>query len=148
MTLTNNFIHVDTITTLCIVLIIVSRKDGTKHYPAPPGNTIRIGDMIALKCSILTAAAYVSLCLNDFVSAKNYATYLLEEPRASSGHKYLARLYLSESLLAMNKIDLAISQLDAESIKTENDLSFKMSITTVDKEEKSDTPEATPTVPK
>ncbi|CAF2078967.1 unnamed protein product [Rotaria magnacalcarata] len=124
------------------------QKDGTKHYPAPPGNTIRIGDMIALKCSILTAAAYVSLCLNDFVSAKNYATYLLEESRASSGHKYLARLYLSESLLAMNKIDLAISQLDAESIKTENDLSFKMSITTVDKEEKSDTPEATPTVPK
>lgn len=45
--------------------------------------------MILLKCSVLTAAAYVSLCLNDFVSAKTYATNLLEEPRASSGHKFV-----------------------------------------------------------
>jgi hypothetical protein len=50
---------------------------------------MRIGDMISLKCSILTAAAYVSLCLNDFVSAKNYATNLLDEPRASPGHKFV-----------------------------------------------------------
>lgn len=67
----------------------------------------------------------------------------------------------------MNKVDSALNQLDAESIKTENDLSFKMPITTVDKgknkeyysdhtyrlfsrfiEEKPDTPEATPPVPK
>jgi hypothetical protein len=50
---------------------------------------MRIGDMISLKCSILTAAAYVSLCLNDFVSAKTYATNLLDEPRASPGHKFV-----------------------------------------------------------
>jgi hypothetical protein len=50
---------------------------------------MRIGDMISLKCSILTAAAYVSLCLNDFVSAKNYATDLLNEARASPGHKFV-----------------------------------------------------------
>lgn len=110
---------------------------------------MRMGDIISLKCSILTAAAYVSLCLNDFLSAKTYAKNLLEEPRASSGHKfvvflieiafhsivnrYLARLYLSESLLAMNQIDLALEQLDGETIKNESDLSFKMSITTVEK---------------
>ncbi|CAF0959449.1 unnamed protein product [Adineta steineri] len=124
------------------------QKEEPKLYPAPPGNPMRIGDMLSLKYSILTSAAYVSLCLNDFVSAKNYATNLLNEPRASSGHKYLARLYLSESLLAMNKIELALSQLDADIIKTENDLSFKMPVTTVDKEEKSDTPETTPPIPK
>ncbi|CAF1389996.1 unnamed protein product [Adineta ricciae] len=125
------------------------QKEETKLYPAPPGNPMRIGDMLSLKCSILIAAAYVSLCLNDFVSAKNYSTSLLSEPRASSGHKYLARLYLSESFLAMNKIELALTQLDADTVKNESDLSFKIPITTVDKgEEKSDTPETTPTVPK
>ena len=65
------------------------RKEEAKLYPAPPGNPMRIGDIIALKCSILTAASYVSLCLNDFLSAKTYATNLLEEPRASSGHKFV-----------------------------------------------------------
>jgi hypothetical protein len=33
----------------------------------------------------------------------------------------------------MNKIELALHQLDTEIIKTENDLSFKMPITTIDK---------------
>jgi hypothetical protein len=33
----------------------------------------------------------------------------------------------------MNKVELALNQLDAETIKNDNDLSFKMSITTVDK---------------
>ncbi|CAF0946126.1 unnamed protein product [Adineta steineri] len=136
------------LTLLPIITEADLQKEETKLYPAPPGNPMRIGDMLSLKYSILTSAAYVSLCLNDFVSAKNYATNLLNEPRASSGHKYLARLYLSESLLAMNKIELALNQLDADIIKTENDLSFKMPVTTVDKEEKSDTPETTPPIPK
>jgi hypothetical protein len=62
----------------------------------------------------------------------------------------------------MNKIELALNQLDAEIIKNENDLSFKMPITTIDKgkiislnsslflflEEKPDTPETTPPIPK
>lgn len=50
----------------------------------------------------------------------------------------------------MNKIELALNQLDAEIIKNENDLSFKIPITTTDKnlEEKSDTPETTPPIPK
>lgn len=33
----------------------------------------------------------------------------------------------------MNQIDLALEQLDGEMIKTENDLSFKMSIPNVEK---------------
>ncbi len=33
----------------------------------------------------------------------------------------------------MNKIELALNQLDGEIIKNENDLSFKMPITTIDK---------------
>ena len=67
----------------------------------------------------------------------------------------------------MNKIELALNQLDGEIIKNENDLSFKMPITTIDKgkiisinsdlflvftsfflEEKPDTPETTPPIPK
>jgi hypothetical protein len=55
---------------------------------------MRIGDMISLKCSILIDAAYVSLCLNDFVSAKNYATSLFDEPRASSGHKLVILIFV------------------------------------------------------
>ena len=165
------------------IIIFLFRDEETKLYSAPPGNPMRIGDIIVLKCSILTAAAYVSLCLNDFVSAKNYATILLDEPRASSGHRlivdlfiknkkkvrfcllrYLARLYLSECLLAMNKIDLALNQLDPDMVKNDNDLSFKIPVSTVDKgkkkscmiikiclsliEEKPDTPETTPPIPK
>lgn len=72
--------------------VFFCRKDEDKLYPAPPGNPLRIGDMIALKCSILTSAAYVSLCLNDFLSAKTYATNLLEETRASAGHKFVFKL--------------------------------------------------------
>jgi hypothetical protein len=48
----------------------------------------------------------------------------------------------------MNKIELALHQLDTEIIKNENDLSFKMPITPIEKEEKSDTPETTPPIPK
>ena len=69
----------------------------------------------------------------------------------------------------MNQIDLALEQLDGESIKNENDLSFKMSMPTMEKgltnlqinpkndvcalffvviEDKSDTPENTPSIPK
>lgn len=65
----------------------------------------------------------------------------------------------------MNQIDLALEQLDAETIKTESDLSFKMSITTVEKglkemrrigmktnecflDDKLETPETTPPIPK
>ena len=65
----------------------ISRKEDGKLYPASPGTPVRISDMLSLKCSVLTAASYVSLCLNDFVSAKNYAISLLEESRASAGHK-------------------------------------------------------------
>jgi hypothetical protein len=70
------------------------RQEETKLYSAPPGNPMRIGDMISLKCSILIDAAYVSLCLNDFVSAKNYATSLFDEPRASSGHKLVILIFV------------------------------------------------------
>lgn len=51
----------------------------------------------------------------------------------TSQFRYLARLYLSESLLSMNKIELALNQLDADVIKNETDLSFKISLPTVDK---------------
>jgi len=116
------------------------QTEETKLFAAPPGNPLKIGEMIALKCSILIGASYVSLCLNDFVSAKIYATNLLDEPRAAPGQKYLARLYLSESQLAMNKIDLALKQLDENVVKTDNDLSFKIVATNVDKnEEKAET---------
>jgi hypothetical protein len=68
-------------------MYFVHRNEETKLYPVSPGNPLRLVDMISLKCSILTAAAYVSLCLNDFISAKIYANNLLEEPRASPGHR-------------------------------------------------------------
>jgi len=45
-------------------------------------------------------------------------------------------LYLSESYLAMNKIELALNQLDTDVIKNETDLSFKISLPTVDKGKK------------
>lgn len=50
----------------------------------------------------------------------------------------------------MNKIELALNQLDPETIKSENDLSFKIPLTTIEKnlEEKSDTPDITPPIPK
>ena len=49
--------------------------------------------------------------------------------------RYLARLYLSESLLAINQVDAALNQLDADTIKNDSDLSFRMAVTTVEKGE-------------
>ncbi|CAF0808174.1 unnamed protein product [Didymodactylos carnosus] len=115
------------------------QTEEVKLYPSSPTNPIRATEMICLKCSILTASAYVSLCLNDYQNAYSYSLALLKETRASAGHKYLARLYLAESLLLLNNIDQSLVQLDPELVKTDQDLSFKISLTspnTIEKEEK------------
>ena len=69
------------------------------------------------------------MCLSSRTSLRESIVVVFSSPP----RRYLARLYLSESLLAMNQIDLALEQLDGDMIKNESDLSFKMSMPTVEK---------------
>ncbi|KAK2146588.1 hypothetical protein LSH36_595g00023 [Paralvinella palmiformis] len=54
--------------------------------PAPPGNPMRPSEVSNLRCSILAAIAYVSLCLNDYQVALQHAEQLLKQPRLSGAH--------------------------------------------------------------
>ncbi|XP_029640500.1 CCR4-NOT transcription complex subunit 10 [Octopus sinensis] len=82
--------------------------------PAPPSNPMRAAEVSNLRCSILTASAYVSLCLNDHLIALNYTNSLLSQPRLSGAQRYLAHLYASEALVHLDRIADAIQHLNPE----------------------------------
>ena len=50
---------------------------------------LRVADLLSnfFRTSILLSSAYVCLCLNDFVLARQYAEKLLKQPRLSGVHK-------------------------------------------------------------
>ncbi|XP_033754532.1 CCR4-NOT transcription complex subunit 10-like isoform X2 [Pecten maximus] len=97
-------------------------QDGVKTppemvlVPAPPGNPMRALEVANLRCSILAAAAYVSLCLYDYALALQHAENLLRQPRLSGAQRYLGHLYMAEALVAMDKIADAIQHLNPETV--------------------------------
>ncbi|GAB1599352.1 CCR4-NOT transcription complex subunit 10-like [Argonauta hians] len=97
--------------------------------PAPPSNPMRAAEVSNLRCSILTASAYVSLCLNDHLIALNYANSLLSQTRLSGAQRYLAHLYASEALVHLDRIPDAIQHLNPE---------FSVDVSVYSQEQKSD----------
>lgn len=81
---------------------------------APPGNPMRGFEVANLRCSILAASSYVSLCLNDYLFALRHAEQLLKQPRLSGAHSFLGHQYQAEALVALDKIADAVSHLDPD----------------------------------
>lgn len=81
---------------------------------APPGNPMRTNEVATLRCSVLTASAYVALCLNDYTMALQYSELLLKQPKISGAQKYLAHMYMGEALVALDKIADGIQHLNPE----------------------------------
>lgn len=79
-----------------------------------------IVEALNLKISVLTASAYVSLCLGDYVIALEHAKALLSINKLSGAHKMLGNLYAAESLIFMDKINEAIEYLRPENIQDLN----------------------------
>lgn len=78
-----------------------------------------------LKMSVLTACAYVSLCLGDYVVALEHATALLNLNKLPEAHRLLGHLYAAESLIYLNRIDEAIEYLKIDKLQ---DLNTNLSI--------------------
>jgi len=89
---------------------------GEGLVPAPPGNPLRPLEVANLRSSVLLCMTYVSLCLNDFVTARNTAERLLKQPRLSGVQKYLGHLYLAEALVGVDRIADAISHLNPDNL--------------------------------
>lgn len=115
---------------------------------APPSNPMRAAEVSNLRCSILAASAYVSLCLNDHLVALSYANNLLRQHKLSGAQRYLAHLYAAEALVHLDRTTDAIHHLNPENSvdvsvcppeqKTEQDKNDKN-----EKMDKSDPMEAT-----
>ncbi|CAH1971240.1 unnamed protein product [Acanthoscelides obtectus] len=99
---------------------------------ASPSNPLDGREVTQLRNAILIAAAYVSLCLGDYVIALEHAQEVLDGESASDVHRLLAHLYAAEALILMDKITDAIEHLNPENIKS---LSFDLP-STLDKSEK------------
>ncbi|KAK3085445.1 hypothetical protein FSP39_003407 [Pinctada imbricata] len=117
---------------------------------APPGNPMRATEVASLRCSILAASAYVSLCLNDYTLALQHADKLLKQPKLTGAQKYLGHLYMAEALVALDRIADGIQHLNPDLVtdvatmlpeqKVDPDKSDKGD--KLDKSDKEDQPEA------
>lgn len=74
-------------------------------------------EALNLKISILTASAYVALCLGDYVVALEYSRTLLAINKLPGAHWLLGNLYAAESLIFLDKINEAIEYLKPESLR-------------------------------
>ncbi|XP_014206690.1 CCR4-NOT transcription complex subunit 10 isoform X2 [Copidosoma floridanum] len=69
-----------------------------------------------LKISILTASAYVSLCLGDYISALEYSKSLLSIKQLPGAQRLLGNLYAAESLICLDRIYEALEYLKPEKL--------------------------------
>ncbi|KAK3603937.1 hypothetical protein CHS0354_042949 [Potamilus streckersoni] len=81
---------------------------------APPGNPMKPTEVANLRCSVLAASAYVALSLNDYTLALQYSEQLLKQSRSSGAQRYLAHLYMGESLVALDRIADGIQHLNSD----------------------------------
>mgnify|MGYP006989416986 FL=1 len=90
-----------------------------------------------LRCSVLAAAAYVTLCLGDHIIALDYAQELLQQKPLSGVHKMLGHLYAAEACIFIDKISEALEHLNPELI---TDLSVGLPVPVEDCVEESSKP--------
>ncbi|XP_014663767.1 PREDICTED: CCR4-NOT transcription complex subunit 10-like isoform X2 [Priapulus caudatus] len=84
------------------------------HLPAPPGSPLNACELENLRCSVLSASAYVCLYLGDNLVALQHAEKLLEQTKLSGVQRYLGHLYAAEALVMLDCISHAIDHLSYE----------------------------------
>lgn len=72
--------------------------------------------MKSLRCSVLAAGAYVTLCLGDHLVALEYAKELLQQNPISGVLKMLGHLYAAEACIFIDRISEALEHLNPELI--------------------------------
>lgn len=70
-----------------------------------------------LKISILTASAYISLCLGDYTQALEYSKSLLSIKKLPGAQYLLGNLYAAESLIFLDRIYEALEHLKLETMQ-------------------------------
>uniref|UniRef100_A0A0B6ZK74 CCR4-NOT transcription complex subunit 10 n=1 Tax=Arion vulgaris TaxID=1028688 RepID=A0A0B6ZK74_9EUPU len=83
---------------------------------AEPSNPLRESEVANLRCSILAASTYVSLCENEYYKALAQATNLLRQPNLSPAQRYLGHMYKGEALIALDRIADAVDTLNPENV--------------------------------
>lgn len=84
-------------------LSVLNSKD-CNYYPS---NAPLEGDLERFKIGIFLSLSYTSLCLNDFSPAYTFATTAISlHPKGFQ--KVLAHLYAGESLIRMDRVDIAL----------------------------------------
>ncbi|KAL0112103.1 hypothetical protein PUN28_013377 [Cardiocondyla obscurior] len=86
-----------------------------------------------LKICVLTASAYVSLCLGDYILSLEHAKTLLSFNKLPGAYKMLGNLYAAESLIFMDKISEALEYLKLENLQ---DLSTFISMPEIQEKDK------------
>lgn len=104
-------------------LFLRSSEPRSAFYGAP-SNPIGETEVTNLRCSVLAAAAYVTLCLGDYLIALEYAQDLLKQKAISGVHKMLGHLYAAEACIFNDKISEALQHLNPDLI---TDLSIGLS---------------------
>lgn len=90
---------------------------------------------------MLTASAYIFLCLGDYILALEHAKALLSLNKLPGAYKMLGNLYAAESLISMDKINEALEYLKPENIQ---DLSTFIPICEIQEKDKEKVEEIVP----
>ncbi|XP_011494326.1 PREDICTED: CCR4-NOT transcription complex subunit 10-B [Ceratosolen solmsi marchali] len=93
-----------------------STQNSTRTIPSQS----TIVENLNLKISILTASAYISLCLGDYLLALEYAKSLLSIKKLPGAHLLLGNLYAAESLIFLDRIYEALEHLKPENLQDIN----------------------------
>lgn len=83
----------------------------------PVQSQTTIVENLNLKISILTASAYISLCLGDYTQALEYSKSLLSIKKLPGAHWLLGNLYAAESLIFLDRIYEALEHLKPDTIQ-------------------------------
>ncbi|KAK6623980.1 hypothetical protein RUM44_010837 [Polyplax serrata] len=81
-----------------------------------PSSPIGESEVKSLRCSVLAAGAYVTLCLGDHLVALEYAKELLQQNPISGVLKMLGHLYAAEACIFIDRISEALEHLNPELI--------------------------------
>ncbi|GLH02442.1 CCR4-NOT transcription complex subunit 10 [Gryllus bimaculatus] len=104
---------------------VVLSTEGTDVPPVPthpgklyagPSSPLSLQEVDSLRCSVLAASAYVSLCLGDYIVALGHAQVLLTQSKLSGVLRMLGHLYCAEALILMDKISDAVDHLNPDLI--------------------------------
>ena len=92
-------------------------SDNTNNISrVPPLSQATFIEHLNMKISILSASAYISLCLGDYIPALEYAKSLLSIKKLPGAHCLLGHLYAAESLIYLDRIYEALEYLKLDNL--------------------------------